>query len=126
MSIRSRRRAVMSHRVWGRIVNISRVEWTRRQFERRRYANRIVSPNSLYQTPQRGPQSCCTHLYTIHLAGGETMRMENQQTPTISASGDVVITRKPDVAYVTLFVTADGILLEDAVNQCASKVDEVQ
>src|SRR5262245_13779697 len=54
------------------------------------------------------------------------MRMENQQTPTISATGDVVISRKPDVAYVTVFITADGILLEDAVKQCASKAGEVQ
>ena len=54
------------------------------------------------------------------------MRTENLQTPTIGASAEVVLTRKPDVAFVTVFLSTDGILLEDAVKESARKTDEIQ
>ena len=41
-------------------------------------------------------------------------------------TGDVVLVRKPDVAYVSLFIRTDGLLLEDAVKEGESKVDQVQ
>jgi uncharacterized protein YggE len=53
------------------------------------------------------------------------MRSDTQQTPTISATGDVVLVRKPDLAFITLFIRAEGILLEDAVRESTHKVDQV-
>jgi uncharacterized protein YggE len=50
---------------------------------------------------------------------------EQDPRPGITVTGDVVITRKPDVAYVTLYVRADGILLEDAIREAASKAEQV-
>jgi uncharacterized protein YggE len=45
--------------------------------------------------------------------------------PGISATGDVTLVRKPDVAYVSLYIRADGILLEDAVREAAGKTEQV-
>jgi uncharacterized protein YggE len=52
------------------------------------------------------------------------MRLDNPQTPVISVTGEAVVTRKADLAYVTLFITADGILLEDAVKESTRKVEQ--
>jgi hypothetical protein len=41
------------------------------------------------------------------------------------ATGDAILTRIPDVAYVTLYVKAESILLEDAVREAASKTEQV-
>jgi uncharacterized protein YggE len=38
----------------------------------------------------------------------------------------VILIRKPDIAYITLFLTADGVLLEDAVRESATKVERVR
>jgi uncharacterized protein YggE len=53
------------------------------------------------------------------------MRPDQDYKPGITATGDAVLTRKPDVAYLTLYVRAEGILLEDAVRDAASKTDQV-
>ena len=45
---------------------------------------------------------------------------------TISVNGDALLVRKPDLAYITLFIQTDGILLEDAVKEGANKVDQIQ
>jgi uncharacterized protein YggE len=41
-------------------------------------------------------------------------------------NGDALIARKPDLAYISLFIQTDGILLEDAVKEGAGKVDQIQ
>jgi uncharacterized protein YggE len=51
---------------------------------------------------------------------------EKGQTPTVTVTGDAVLQRKPDVAYVTLFLRVDGILLEDAVKESASRTEQIQ
>ena len=53
------------------------------------------------------------------------MRPDSQQTPTINVTGDVVLTRKPDVGFITMFIRAEGVLLEDAVRESTNKVDQV-
>lgn len=40
-------------------------------------------------------------------------------------TGDAVVERKADVAYVSLFIRTDGISLEDAVRESTSKVKQV-
>jgi len=45
---------------------------------------------------------------------------------TISVNGDALVLRKPDLAYITIFIQSDGILLEDAVKEGAGKVDQIQ
>jgi uncharacterized protein YggE len=45
---------------------------------------------------------------------------------TLSVNGDALIARKPDLAYISLFIQTDGILLEDAVKEGAGKVDQIQ
>ena len=54
------------------------------------------------------------------------MTTETETLPRISVSGDVIVTRKPDVAYIMLFIRADGILLEDAVREGTTKVNQLQ
>jgi uncharacterized protein YggE len=51
---------------------------------------------------------------------------ETGETRTISVNGDALVVRKPDLAYITLFIQSDGILLEDAVKEGAGKVDQIQ
>jgi uncharacterized protein YggE len=53
------------------------------------------------------------------------MKNETQETPKITVTGDVILTRKPDIAYVSLYIRADGILLEDAVRESSNKVRQV-
>jgi uncharacterized protein YggE len=53
------------------------------------------------------------------------MTPDQDYRPNISATGDVTLTRKPDLAYVTLYIRAEGILLEDAVREAASKTEQV-
>lgn len=43
----------------------------------------------------------------------------------VNATGDIVLTRKPDVAYISLYVRADGVLLEDAMREALAKVAQV-
>jgi uncharacterized protein YggE len=44
----------------------------------------------------------------------------------ITVTGEAVLVRKPDVAYVNLFVRSDGILLQDATRENAATVDQVR
>jgi hypothetical protein len=53
------------------------------------------------------------------------MTLNQDPRPGITATGEVTLLRKPDVAYLTLYVRADGILLEDAVREAATKTDQV-
>ena len=53
------------------------------------------------------------------------MKNETQETPKITVTGDVILTRKPDIAYVSLYIRADGILLEDAVRESSNKVRQI-
>ena len=50
---------------------------------------------------------------------------QNSEKPTISVTADAVSVRKPDVAYVSLYVKAEGILLEDAIREATVKSEEV-
>jgi len=45
---------------------------------------------------------------------------ETHETRTISVNGDALVVRKPDLAYITLYIQSNGILLEDAVKEGAS------
>ncbi len=45
----------------------------------------------------------------------------NTEDTTISITGNAAVNREPDVAYITLYVIANGILLEDAIKQAGSK-----
>lgn len=50
---------------------------------------------------------------------------QNSEKPTISVTADAISVRKPDVAYVSLYVRAEGILLEDAVREASGKAEDV-
>src|SRR5262245_19841445 len=52
--------------------------------------------------------------------------MSETHPKTISVNGDALVLRKPDLAFITLFIQTDGILLEDAVSEGATKVDQIQ
>ncbi len=45
---------------------------------------------------------------------------------TVTVSGMGKVTVKPDVAYVTLYIKADGLLLADAVQKSKQKTDEIK
>jgi uncharacterized protein YggE len=51
---------------------------------------------------------------------------ERDHTPSVHATGDIILTRKPDVAYITLYIRADGALLQDAAKEAAAKVEQLQ
>jgi len=44
---------------------------------------------------------------------------------TVTVTGKAEIKAKPDVAYVTLYVKADGILMVDAIKRADKKVEEI-
>ena len=44
----------------------------------------------------------------------------------ISVSGSAKIERKPDVAYITLYIKGDGILMVDAVSKAKEKTEAIQ
>lgn len=48
------------------------------------------------------------------------------ETPRITVTGEAAVLRKPDVAYITLYLRSDGILLEDAVREADGKVDQIK
>ena len=43
----------------------------------------------------------------------------------ISITGDATISRRPDIAYITLYIRANGILLEDAIKEASDKIEQV-
>jgi len=43
----------------------------------------------------------------------------------ISITGSVTISRRPDIAYITLYVRTNGILLEDAIKEASAKIEQV-
>jgi len=45
---------------------------------------------------------------------------------TISTTGTADIERKPDIAYVTLYIKGDGILMEDAIKRAREKSETIQ
>lgn len=45
---------------------------------------------------------------------------------TVTVTGKAVLKHKPDVAYVTLYIKADGILMTDAAKKADQKVEEVK
>jgi hypothetical protein len=45
--------------------------------------------------------------------------------PGIVVTGDAVVSSKPDVGHVVLYLRADGVLLEDAVREASDKVEQV-
>lgn len=52
------------------------------------------------------------------------MESETQETE-ISVTGDVTIIHQPDIAYITLYIRANGILLEDAIKEASDKIEIV-
>jgi uncharacterized protein YggE len=48
------------------------------------------------------------------------------ETPRITVTGEATVTRKPDVAYITLYLRSEGILLEDAVKEAAGTLDRIK
>jgi uncharacterized protein YggE len=49
--------------------------------------------------------------------------MESGSKTTVAVTGSASVVRKPDIAYITLYVLANGILLEDAVKQATNKIE---
>src|SRR5437763_1349609 len=49
----------------------------------------------------------------------------NNEKPSINVTADAVLVRKPEVAYVSLYVRAEGVLLEDAVREASGKTEQV-
>src|SRR6516162_9684173 len=54
------------------------------------------------------------------------MDSKSEEIPSITVTGEAVLVRKPDVAYVNLFVRSDGTLLQDALRENAATVDQVR
>jgi uncharacterized protein YggE len=52
------------------------------------------------------------------------MESETEKT-TVSVTGNAILVRGPDVAYITLYVFANGMLLEDAIKQATAKIEQV-
>jgi uncharacterized protein YggE len=52
------------------------------------------------------------------------MESETEKT-TVSVTGSAIIVRQPDIAYIALYVRANGILLEDAIKEATNKVEQV-
>ena len=52
------------------------------------------------------------------------MESETEKT-TVSVTGDAIIFRQPDIAYITLYVLANGILLEDAIKQANDRIVQI-
>src|SRR6266487_3838807 len=75
---------------------------------------------------QRHTKSRHTYTATRLPERRRPLRPNTEETPRISVTADVVIARKLDIGYITLFIRTDGLLLEDAVKEAASKVDQVQ
>jgi uncharacterized protein len=48
------------------------------------------------------------------------------QKYTITATGTAKLDRKPDVAYITLYVKGSGILMVDAIKKAAEKTGEIE
>src|SRR5262249_20757691 len=46
--------------------------------------------------------------------------------PRIHVTGEAVVTRRPDIAYINLFIKSEGILLEDAVRESTTKLDQIE
>src|SRR5919109_64963 len=49
----------------------------------------------------------------------------NTEKSTVSVTGNAILVRQPDVAYITLYVLANGILLEDAIRQANDRIIQV-
>lgn len=54
------------------------------------------------------------------------MGSKSEDIPSITVTGEAVLVRKPDVAYVNLFIRSDGTLLQDALRENAATVDQVR
>jgi uncharacterized protein len=54
------------------------------------------------------------------------MAAEETQKNTITATGTAKIERKPDVAYITLYVKESGILMVDAIKKATDKTAEIE
>ena len=54
------------------------------------------------------------------------MDSKSEDIPSITVTGEAVLVRKPDVAYVNLFIRSDGTLLQDALRENAATVDQVR
>src|SRR5688500_5846594 len=52
------------------------------------------------------------------------MESETNKT-TVSVDGSAKIVRSPDIAYTTLYVLANGMLLEDAIKQATDKIEQI-
>lgn len=52
------------------------------------------------------------------------MESENEKT-TVSVTGNAKIVRQPDVAFIALYVRANGILLEDAIREATNKIEAI-
>ena len=52
------------------------------------------------------------------------MESETSKT-TVSVNGSAKAVRSPDIAYTTLYVRANGILLEDAIKQATDKIEQI-
>jgi hypothetical protein len=52
------------------------------------------------------------------------MESETEKT-TVSVTGNAIIIRHPDIAYITLYVLANGIMLEDAIKQATDKIEHI-
>jgi uncharacterized protein YggE len=49
-----------------------------------------------------------------------------QEKNTITVSGTAKVEAKADIAYITLYIRADGILMVDAVKNAKQKVEQIQ
>jgi uncharacterized protein YggE len=58
--------------------------------------------------------------------GTQTVGATEEARNTITVVGTGKVTRKPDVAYVTLYVKGDGILMTDAVQTAKGKTGEIE
>ena len=52
------------------------------------------------------------------------MESETKETE-ISVTGDVTIVRQADIAYISLYVRTNGILLEDAIKEASDRMEQV-
>jgi uncharacterized protein YggE len=54
------------------------------------------------------------------------MDSKTEDIRKLNVVGEAVLRLKPDVAFVNVFVRSDGILLQDAAKESASRVDQVR
>jgi uncharacterized protein YggE len=64
-------------------------------------------------------------LLQLNPAPEEEAMSETESTSRISVTGDVLVTPRPDVAFISLFVSGEGILMEDAVREITTKLNQV-